>query len=382
MKKKLIFITSIIVLSAFITACADQQSSSAEAPAENLEAEIIEEAADEEAAIQEAAAEEQTADETEAETDAEESAKVTVYISPDALGTALEEAFEADHGDVIDIVGGPWCRKLKSEQEAGQIQADVIYGAEPIFFRELMEADALLAYTSPETANHVATYQFDNGYFSAADLRYLGIIYNTTLVDEADLPTTFEEINDPQWAKLTTVSDATQCATAFAIVAALVQPDMDMSFYENAKANDALLSDRAGKIGETVASGEAALGVGPHDPVVRLQNKAKKEGVESPVNITWSTDGAYVIQRPVAIIDKTDRPESVTETAKAFVDFILSKQGQTIIAKKGGFVPMNAEVESSALIPADLPLLTIDWDWAAENSEAITTSFQEIMFNN
>ena len=382
MKKKLIFITSIIVLSAFITACADQQSSSAEAPAENLETEIIEEAANEEAAIQEAAAEEQTADETEAETDVEESAKVTVYISPDALGTALEEAFEADHGDVIDVVGGPWCRKLKSEQEAGQIQADVIYGAEPIFFRELMEADALLAYTSPETANHVATYQFDNGYFSAADLRYLGIIYNTTLVDEADLPTTFEEINDPQWAQLTTVSDATQCATAFAIVAALVQPDMDMSFYENAKANDALLSDRAGKIGETVASGEAALGVGPHDPVVRLQNKAKKEGVESPVNITWSTDGAYVIQRPVAIIDKTDRPESVTETAKAFVDFILSKQGQTIIAKKGGFVPMNAEVESSALIPADLPLLTIDWDWAAENSEAITTSFQEIMFNN
>ena len=382
MKKKLIFIISIIVLSTFITACADQQSSSAEAPAENLETEIIEEAADEEAAIQEAAAEEQAADEPEAETDAEESAKVTVYISPDALGTALEEAFEADHGDVIDIVGGPWCRKLKSEQEAGQIQADVIYGAEPIFFRELMEADALLAYTSPETANHVATYQFDNGYFSAADLRYLGIIYNTTLVDEADLPTTFEEINDPQWAQLTTVSDATQCATAFAIVAALVQPDMDMSFYEKAKANDALLSDRAGKIGETVASGEAALGVGPHDPVVRLQNKAKKEGVESPVNITWSTDGAYVIQRPVAIIDKTDRPESVTETAKAFVDFILSKQGQTIIAKKGGFVPMNAEVESSALIPADLPLLTIDWDWAAENSEAITTSFQEIMFNN
>ena len=382
MKKKLIFITSIIVLSAFITACADQQSSSAEAPAENLETEIIEEAADEEGVIQEAAAEEQAADEPEAETDAEESAKVTVYISPDALGTALEEAFEADHGDVIDIVGGPWCRKLKSEQEAGQIQADVIYGAEPIFFRELMEADALLAYTSPETANHVATYQFDNGYFSAADLRYLGIIYNTTLVDEADLPTTFEEINDPQWAKLTTVSDATQCATAFAIVAALVQPDMDMSFYENAKANDALLSDRAGKIGETVASGEAALGVGPHDPVVRLQNKAKKEGVESPVNITWSTDGAYVIQRPVAIIDKADRPESVTETAKAFIDFILSKQGQTIIAKKGGFVPMNAEVESSALIPADLPLLTIDWDWAAENSEAITTSFQEIMFNN
>jgi ABC-type Fe3+ transport system substrate-binding protein len=157
---------------------------------------------------------------------------------------------------------------------------------------------------------------------------------------------------------------------------------MDMSFYENAKANDALLSDRAGKIGETVASGEAALGVGPHDPVVRLQNKAKKEGVESPVNITWSADGAYVIQRPIAIINKSDRSESVTETAKAFVDFILSKQGQTIIAKKGGFVPMNTEVESPALVPADLTLQTIDWDWAFENSEAITNSFQEIMFND
>jgi ABC-type glycerol-3-phosphate transport system substrate-binding protein len=38
-----------------------------------------------------------------------ESAHITVYISPDALGLALEEAFEAEYGDVLTIVGGPWC---------------------------------------------------------------------------------------------------------------------------------------------------------------------------------------------------------------------------------------------------------------------------------
>ena len=360
MKKHFMAQTILVVLSILMTACAS--------PAAEIEQETaiptIEEAVEE----------------VQSESPVEDASKVAVYISPDSLGVALEEAFEAEHGDVIDIIGGPWCRKLKSEQEAGEIQADIIYGAEPIFFMELADVGALLAYTPSEAANSIEAYQWDNGYYSVADLRYLGIVYNSTLVAVEDLPQTYDGMNNAKWQNFTAVPDATQCSAAFAILAALTQPDLDMSFFENAKANGTLLSDRAGKLPEMVASGEAAIGVGPHDPVVRLQNKAKKEGVESPVNITWSEDGTYVIPRPIAVIADENRSDADTEIAQMFVDFVLSAKGQAIIVKKGGFMPVRAGMEGPALIPTDLELLQLDWNWAYENSAQLKSEFQAIMF--
>jgi iron(III) transport system substrate-binding protein len=367
------------------TACspADTPSESTQEPdaalTEETEAPAAE--AEEPTSPPEAEEVEETEEETEAvdEADVSDSSQITIYISPASLGTALEEAFEAEHGDVLNVVGGSWCRKIKSEQEAGDIVADIIYGAEPVFFQELAETGDLLAYTPEGLSNVQAEYQWDNGYYFPADLRYVGIVYNKTLVSETDVPTTYAGVNDPMWAQMTTVADATQCSSAFAIAAALV-PDMDMTFFENAKANNALITDRAGKLPETVASGEAALGVGPHDPVIRLQKKAKNEGVESPVAITWAEEGTYVIPRPIAIIADENRSETATEIAQLFVDFVFSKQGQTMAVNKGGFVPVRSDVNLPAQVPADLTLLSLDWEWVTENKSELLEKFQEIMY--
>ena len=323
------------------------------------------------------AVEETVAESAETETSA---ANITVYISPDALGLALEEAFEAEHGDVLTIVGGSWCRKVKSEQEAGDIQADVLYGAEPLFYQELANSDELLNFTPEQAANLKADSQWDNPFYTIADLRYIGIVYNNTLVLEEELPTTFDGLNEIKWERLTAVPDATQCSAAFGIAAALAQPDLDTSFFEAAKANGALLSDRAGKLPEMIAGGEAALGIGPHDPVVRLQNKAKKEGVESPVDIAWSEEGTYVIPRPIAIVADENRSEEETAIAQAFVEFVLSPQGQTLVVKKGGFVPAIEGIENPQLIPEGLELILVDWDWVFENQNEIQEAFLNIMY--
>jgi iron(III) transport system substrate-binding protein len=306
--------------------------------------------------------------------------RITFYASPDALGAALEAAFEAEHGDVLDYIGGPWCRKLKAEQEAGDIVADVIYGAEPIFYEELMLDDVLYEYTSPEAANLAAEYQWNKGYYTIADVRYIGIVYNANIVGNDWLPTTIDDLNDALWYQMTAVADATQCSSAFAMAGAMVYPDLDFGFFEAASANEALLSDRAGKLPSMIASGEAVLGLGPHDAVVRLQNKAKKEGTQSPVNIAWPSDGVYVIPRPIAIIDDDERSAEATAIAEEFVDFVLSEAGQMLAVQKGGFVPARAGVAAPSLIPADLEFIETDWDWVLENSQTIREQFTQIMY--
>ena len=308
-----------------------------------------------------------------------EVAHIVAYISPDPLAAALEEAFEAERGDVLTVVSGPWCRRLKSEQEAGDIQADVIYGAEPIFYMGLRESGALLPYTSPQVANSKPEYQWDETHFALADVRYISIIYNENMVDVADVPTTIDGLTDPRWANMLVVPDATQCAAAFAIAAGLVQPDLDYSFFEGARANNALLSDRASNLPALVASGEAALGVGPHDPVLRLWSKAEREGGESPVAIVWPEDGVLSIPRPIAIIADENRSEAATRLAQELVDFVLSPQGQNI-AVRFGFVPVREGIELPEGVPGDLEIIEIDWAWAQANKRDIQASFESIMY--
>ncbi len=371
---KLFIVTGIFMLA--LTACATPASEEPSTPSADLEVSGGEEsAAPGETSVDEVAAP------AEKEVEAP-SGQITVYISPDSLGMAMEEAFEAKHGDVLNIVGGSWCRKVTSEQEAGDIQADVIYGAEPIFYMGLIKTEALMAYTSPEAVHSLPEYQWDNGYYTAADLSYIGIAYNKNLVKTEDIPAAYSDLNNAAWKQMSAVPDATQCASAYAITAAFAQPEMEMSFFESAKANGALLVDRASKVPETIAAGEAALGISPHDPVVRLQNKAKKEGVESPLAIAWPADGVYVLPRPIAIIADKNRSDDNTAIARAFVDFVLSEQGQQIIVKSGGYAPVRAGVEGPKLVSSDLKILQIDWAWAASNKPAILEAFKKTMYGN
>ena len=191
-----------------------------------------------------------------------EVAHITAYISPDPLAAALEKAFEAERGDVLTVVSGPWCRKLKAEMEAGDIQADVIYGAEPLFYLTLKEAGQLMEYVSPEAAHIKPEFALDETCFTLANGRYAVIVYNKKKVDPAEAPATFEDLTDPRWKGKVAIPDATLCASAFAITCGIVQPDLDWTFFEGVKANEATTHklDRsvAGQFNEAIAPAREA----------------------------------------------------------------------------------------------------------------------------
>jgi iron(III) transport system substrate-binding protein len=69
--------------------------------------------------------------------------KILVYIAgPESMINKLEQAFEEKHGDVLDmtIMGcGPLRAKVWSESQAGEIQADVFWGSNPLLYNLLDE---------------------------------------------------------------------------------------------------------------------------------------------------------------------------------------------------------------------------------------------------
>jgi len=307
-------------------------------------------------------------------------AHITVYMSPVPLAQEMEKAFEADHGDVLTAVSGAWCRKVRAEMEAGDIQADVLYGADPSIYMLLRDVDQLLSYASPALAAIKPEYRIQDDRFTLANGRYAVIVYNKGRIEPTDAPSARDDLLDPQWSGRVVIGDPSLCSASFAIVCGLVQVQgFDWDFIRSLRGNDVMLTDNAGKVAEVVASGEALVGIGVHDAPLRMIKKARKQGVDSPLAIVWPEAGAIAIPRPVAIVQDANRSPESTALAKEFLDFVLSVQGQKI-ATKYGFIPVRSDVPTPEGIPAELKAITPDWEWIYRHDQTLRDKWETVIY--
>ena len=149
--------------------------------------------------------------------------KITVYMGPIPLAQELEATFEAERGDVLTVVSGAWCRKVRAEMEAGDIQADVLYGADPSIYMILQDAGQLLPYSSPEAAAVKPDYRTGEENFTLANGRYAVIVYNRRFVSPEEAPQTWDDLLDPKWKGKIVIGDPLLCSASFAIACSLVQ---------------------------------------------------------------------------------------------------------------------------------------------------------------
>lgn len=306
--------------------------------------------------------------------------KITVYISgPEKMLEKLEKEFETDRGDVVDFLHmgcGPLRQKVYTEKEAGQIEADVVWGSDPLMYIALADEECLKKYSPKGYEAIKAEYQKGDGYYTLASERYGVIIYNKDNVKEP--PKSFGDLKDKAWDSNIIMADATQSSTALALNAALYQLNGNNFDYMRALFdNHIFLTKKNGEVSSKIAEGEFDAGIAPHDGVLRLKKKAKKEGYKTPVDIVWPNDGALAIQKPIAIIENEARPEENDRIAKEFVDFTLSKKAQNITTQFG-FVSVRKDVELTSGIPKDLKVMPIDWKFTSEHEKEIRDEFRNL----
>lgn len=315
-----------------------------------------------------------------------EAGRITVYMSgPGSLAKQLEEAFEADRGDILEVLnagGGSVAKRIWTEMEAGEIHADVVFSSEPLMFLALKEKGQLDNYLSPELSAMQDKYNFGDGYFTPVNARYGIIVYNVENVNENEVPTSWADLKESRWNNRLALPDATQSATALAITSGIEQIfNFDWTFFEAMNANNAMLLKRNSQVAEKAKTAEVDAGFLPHDGVLRSINKDRKDGIDSPLRIVWPVEGAISIQRPIGIIANASRPEENVALSKEFVDFVLSKEAQEIM-KKFGFISVRTDVSLPKGVPNNVNSIVVDWDYASENEENIRKTYEKIMGGN
>ena len=96
----------------------------------------------------------------------------------------------------------------------------------------------------------------------------------------------------------------------------------------------------------------------------------------APLATVWPSDGAISVPSPIAIIKGTKNPNG----SKAFVDYVLSKEGQEFLVKQE-VIPVRDDVKPPAGQPSakQIKFMPIPYEWAADNAPAIREKFEKMM---
>ncbi|MBA4536772.1 ABC transporter substrate-binding protein [Bacillus aquiflavi] len=257
------------------------------------------------------------------------SGTLSFYTSqPDADAQALVEAFQKKNPNVKvetfrsgteEVIS-----KIQAEKQAGDIQADVLLVADSVTFESLKEDDLLLSYQSPETKQIPASFVDQDGTYTGTKVMATALVINTNEVKE--LPDGWSVLTEKESkGKASMPSPFYSGAAAYNLGVITRQDSLGWDFYKDLKANEIGITKGNGGVLEAVATGEKSYGIVVDFVVAR----AKKEG--SPVELIYPKEGVPVITEPVGIMKNTKNEAA----AKAFIDFVLSEEGQKLAAELG-----------------------------------------------
>ena len=298
---------------------------------------------------------------------------LVVYSPHDAdplnAGVALfQAAYPNINVEVIAAGTGELCQRVVAESE--NPQGDVLWGG---------GADTLAAYV-----DYFAPYVCANddvigdAYKDAADL-WIGesplpmvIIYNKTLIDEADVPTTWEGLCDEKLKGQIAYASPAKSGSAYTQLCTMLfsQPTLDegWAMVEKFIANlDGKIQDSSGNCHKLVAAGEYAIGVTIEKSAV-LYNDNPDIGYIYPAANSAVPDG-------VALIKGCPNEEN----AKLFIDFVTGMDCQVDQNVNWKRRPVRSDLAPEGLCAlSELDLGNYDFAYAANNKEAIVEKWNDL----
>lgn len=271
--------------------------------------------------------------------------KMILYTSmKESLIGAIYDAFKQKHPDVtIDYQSagaGKLMAKIATERQAGKVLADVLWTSEVPDFYNMKKEGMLEQYTPSNFNELINPFDDHDGHFTAARLGTLGIVYNTKFIKT--VPAKWEDIFGKDYNGAFGIANPALSGTAYMSIALLVNT-FGWEFIEKIAANKGKIGKGSGQVIDDTASGELVACIGV--------DYITLDKIKKGANLGYAfAPEMLVVPSPVAIIKGTPN----LSAAKKFVDFLLSKEAQEIIASEGT-LPVRDDVALNPGLPIASP---------------------------
>ena len=280
-------------------------------------------------------------------TAAKKEGKVVVYSTTDtAAAGPLIKDFQALYPGISveynDMNSTELYNRFISERAAGAGSADVLWSSSMDLQIKLVSEGSAMAYASPEVANLPAWSVFKNEAYGTT-YEPIAFVYNKRLLTGDEIPQSHADLlrvltskTDKLKGKVTTY-DVEKSGVGFMLISQ--DSKQNPQFWDLIRALGVAgprFQSSAGTMMERISSGENLLGFNIFASYAAL--RAKKD---PSIGIVYPKDYTLVMSR-VMFASKTAKNPNA---AKLWLDYLLSKRGQTLVANQAELGSIRADVE-------------------------------------
>src|SRR5437773_4073707 len=277
---------------------------------------------------------------------AKKEGKIVIYSTTDAklvqpLIKDFEAAFPGVKVEYTDMNSTEVYNRFISESAAGAASADAVWSSSMDLQLKLASDGLAMPYKSPESAALPDWAKWKDTVY-ATTFEPIAIVYNKRLVAADEVPKTHADFakllntKAEKFQKKVTTYDAEKSGVGFM----LVNQDAKLSpaFWDLVKAMGARgvnLQSSTGTMMERISSGENLIGyniLGSY-----ALTRAKKD---PSIGIAFTTDYNLVLSRLAFVAKNAKNPNA----GKLWVDYLLSKRGQTITAEQAELYSIRTDI--------------------------------------
>lgn len=205
------------------------------------------------------------------------------------------------------------------------------------------------------------------------------IQYNTNQVKAADAPKNWKDLLDPKWKGKIAMADPAKSQSVHSFLwfinTEMAKSDAasyGLQYFDRLKANEVRLESSHGTIRDLTASGERPIGI------QLLANGQTSANRGDPTAIVWPPEGSPGEISAFAMFSASDNKPA----AKAWLDFVISKEGQTVMPKALSCAPIRNDVDykfPGGTAVADVKIVPVDTTFITENRQKQTQDFNKAM---
>jgi iron(III) transport system substrate-binding protein len=302
---------------------------------------------------------------------------MTVYcpMSEDDCRSVLQ-AFETDTGlksSFVRMGAGEVLARVRAEKSNPQA-ALWLAGAADIFIQGASEG--LLEAYQPANIERVSQdYRSADNFWTPIAISPIAFVYNLKYLKELGVepPTSWKDFANPVFKDAIALTHPASSGTAYVSLASMIQiygEDPAFDILKSVDENVLQYSRSAGGPGQMVASGEVAISMAfTHGLEVALAK-------DFPIGVSFPTEGTGYELNVAALV--ANAPEAQRPTAKAFLDWIVTDNGQRALgatyreAVVDGFENTNFKIDLKSV-----KLINYDSRWAGENRSRLLARYEK-----
>lgn len=274
---------------------------------------------------------------------------ITVYSGRnEALIKPLLDRFSAETGVTVEVRygdSGALASQILTEAEA--TPADVFFSQDAGALGALSKERLFVKLPRGTLERVPPEYRAKDGTWVGTSGRVRVIVYNPTLVPKP--PTTIDEVVDPKWKGQIGYAPTNASWQSFVTALRVLRGEVKAEKWLRAfKANEPKAYASNGAVRDAVDAGQIAFGLVNHYYLWQRIAQVGEAAVTARNQYMAPGDpGGLVNVAGVGILKASDNKRA----AQAFVDYLLTKKGQTYFADTTYEYPLIAEVTASVKLP-------------------------------